>query len=120
MEFDALGGAAFERALQRLCAGEPVAYRGMTLLLHGSAFECRVPSDEARSSLTPERALSALAGARFRLGALMASAPPIAAAVGNRAPRLVLVDASAEDAELYELRGDRLRRLPPGGSGAPQ
>jgi hypothetical protein len=82
-------------------------------------FDCLVPLQDVPGDespvVSPERALGALAGARFRLGALLASAQPLAAAVGNRAPRLVLVRGEREPgryAELYELRGDRLRRLP--------
>lgn len=116
MEIRGLGGREFERAAELFRAGEPVTYRGMTLLLRRAELECRVPTNE-RGVLEPGRALSALAEARFRLGALLASAHPLEAAVGNRASRLVLVRGDAlTGEELFELRGDHLRRLgaPPG------
>ena len=113
-------GDAVARAVAQLQAGAPVRYRGMTLHLHGAAFDVRVPLVPAPSAappvpqppLTARRALDLLTRARYRLGALLASAPPLEAAVGNRTPRLVLVAGDAVDAaELYELRGDRLRSL---------
>lgn len=110
LEFQGPGGDAFDRALDALQAGEPVTYRGMTLVLRGAGFDVRVPAPSAVPSAT--RALDLLTRARYRLGALIASAPPLEAAVGNRTPRLVLVADDATDAaELYELRGDRLRSL---------
>jgi hypothetical protein len=113
MEIRGLGGDAFARALDALRAGEPVIYRGMALVLRGAGFEVRVPAPAA--PLTAARALDLLTRARFRLGALLASAPPLEAAIGNRVPRLVLVAGPVPDAdrpsELYELRGDRLRSL---------
>ena len=118
MEIRALGGAEFDRALDHFRRGEPVRYRGMALVLRGTAFECRVTTPAPGEGLPPRRALEALLGARYRLGALLASAPPLAAIVGNREPRFVLV-AAATDEELYELRGDRLRRLAGGGPPAP-
>lgn len=114
MEITGLGGAGFELVLQSFRAGEPVTYRGMQLVLKRTAFECRVPVQEPAATVSSARALDALTRARFRLGALLTSAPPLEAIVGNREPRLVLVHASQEGAqeqELYELRGDRLRRL---------
>jgi hypothetical protein len=112
VEIRGLGGAAFEDALAHLRRGGLVTYRGMELALGAAHFECRVPWPEAPDALTDRRALEALTRARFRLGALLASAPPLAAIVGNREPRLVLVGGAAPAAELFELRGDRLRRLP--------
>ena len=110
LEFQGPGGDAFDRALDALQAGEPVTYRGMTLVLRGAGFDVRVPAPAAVPSAA--RALDLLTRARYRLGALLASAPPLEAAVGNRTPRLVLVAGEAADAaELYELRGDRLRSL---------
>ena len=112
MEIHGLGGADFERALDRFRSGDAVTYRGMALRLRRAELECRVPWSEPAAALTDRRALDALIRARFRLGALLASAPPLEAVVGNRKPRLVLVDeADAGSAELYEMRGDRLRRL---------
>ncbi len=117
MEIRGLGGDAFARAVERFQGGEPVTYRGMTLVLRGRAeFDVRVPVPAPVEPLAPKRALDLLTRARYRLGALLASAPPLEAVIGNRAPRLVLVatrsPADAPDAEeLYELRGDRLRRL---------
>ena len=119
MEIRALGGDAFARAVECFRAGEPVTYRGMTLVLRRAGLDVRVPTPAAPEPITPRRALDLLTRARFRLGALLASAPPLEAAVGNRLPRLILVDATAVNgAELYELRGDRLRSLgaPPSGS----
>ena len=119
MELRGLGGAAFERALDSFRAGEPVLYRGMELVMRRAAFECRVEAPGPVDGLTDGRALEALTRARFRLGALLASAPPLEAIVGNREPRLVLVGpapASGEAEELYDLRGDRLRRLRGGGA----
>jgi hypothetical protein len=113
MELRGLGGAGFDAALGRLRAGEAVRYRGMDLVLHATELECRVPADASDPSSTG-RALSALIGARFRLGALLASAAPLDALVGNRPHRLVLVrsiEGEGESEELFELRGDRLRRL---------
>jgi len=110
LEFQGPGGDAFDRALDALQAGEPVTYRGMALVLRGAGFDVRVPAAAAAPS--PARALDLLTRARYRLGALLASVPPLEAAVGNRTPRLVLVASDAADApELYELRGDRLRSL---------
>jgi len=118
VEIRGLGGAAFERALEHFRGGGAVTYRGMELVLRAAAFECRVPWPDAPEALTERRALDALTRARFRLGALLASAPPLAAVVGNREPRLVLVGGGGPvappAAELFELRGDRLRRLPGG------
>ena len=111
MEIRGLGGAGFDRALERFRGGEPVTYREMELALRPAAFECRVPWPEPPETLTDRRALEALTRARFRLGALLASAPPLQAIVGNREPRLVLVDAGEPGTELFDLRGDRLRRL---------
>ena len=112
MEIRGLGGADFVRALERFRAGEPVTYRGMDLLLRRAELECRVPAPAPAEALTPTRALEALTRARFRLGALLASAPPLEAIVGNRPQRLVLVQGGEPGGvELYELRGDRLRRL---------
>ena len=118
MELRGLGGAGFDAALGCLRAGEAVRYRGMDLVLHATELECRVPAD-AGDAPSSSRALSALTGARFRLGALLASAAPLDALVGNRPHRLVLVRPAGGEApgeELFELRGDRLRRL---GAGAP-
>jgi len=118
VEIRGLGGAAFERALEHFRGGGSVTYRGMELALRAAAFECRVPwpnasgAPKAPEALTERRALEALTGARFRLGALLASAPPLAAIVGNREPRLVLVGGGEPATDLFELRGDRLRRLP--------
>jgi hypothetical protein len=109
VEIHGLGGADFERALDRFRSGDAVTYRGMALQLRRAELECRVPWSEPADALTDRRALDALIRARFRLGALLASAPPLEAVVGNRRPRLVLVDGAAT--ELYEMRGDRLRRL---------
>ena len=116
MEIHELGGDAFVRAVDRFRAGEPVTYRGMTLVLHGAGFDVRVPVPVPVEPIAPGRALDLLTRARYRLGALLASAPPLAAVIGNREPRLVLVatrtPADAVDAAaLFELRGDRLRRL---------
>ena len=119
MELRGLGGAAFERALDSFRAGEPVLYRGMELVMRRAAFECRVEVPGPVDGLTDGRALEALTRARFRLGALLASAPPLEAIVGNREPRLVLVGpapAAGPAEELYDLRGDRLRRLRSGGA----
>jgi len=114
-EIVGLGGASFEDALQRFRSGEAVDYRGMHLVLNRAGFECRVPADGIAEgeSVTDARALDALTKARFRLGSLLASAPPLEAIVGNREPRLVLVLESAGGVakELFELRGDRLRRV---------
>jgi hypothetical protein len=117
VEIRALGGAGFALALEHLRRGGPVTYRDMELALGPAAFECRVPWLEAPEALTDRRALEALTRARFRLGALLASAPPLDAIVGNREPRLVLVHGAAPVAELFDLRGDRLRRL---GGGPPR
>ena len=112
MEIRGLGGAAFELALERFRAGEPVLYRGVELVLHRAELECRVPAAEGAPPLTPARALEALTRARFRIGALLASARPLEASVGNRPHRLVLVRRDGRrGVELYELRGDRLRRM---------
>ena len=114
-EIVGLGGSSFEHALERFRAGEAVDYRGMHLVLKRAEFECRVPAEGVAEgeTITDARALDALTKARFRLGSLLASAPPLEAIVGNREPRLVLilerVGATAE--ELFELRGDRLRRV---------
>lgn len=121
IEIRGLGGAAFEEALARFRAGEPVSYRGMELLLRGVDFECRVPAAEPSvddatganaSAVTDRRALDLLTKARFKLGALLASAPPLEAIVGNREPHLLLVTPGTPPIPLFELRGDRLRRLP--------
>lgn len=69
------------------------------------------PEPASAEPLTARRALDHLTRARYRLGALLASAPPLDAAVGNRRSRLVLVDDAHAGAALYELRGDRLRQL---------
>ena len=114
MEILGLGGAAFDDAMERFRAGEPVLYRGIRLLLRRAELECRVSAPAGGEALTPARALEALTRARFRIGALLASAPPLAASVGNRPHRFVLVRegaTAADEAELFELRGDRLRRL---------
>ena len=111
VEIGALGGASFERALAHFTSGGDVTYRDLELSLHAAAFACRVRWTDTTQAPTERRALEALIRARYRLGALLASAAPLAAAVGNRETRLVLVDASAPAAELFELRGDRLRRL---------
>lgn len=116
--------SAFAHAFAAFCAGTPVTYRGMTLALHPAELEVRVPvpaaapADPAASPtppppepLTARRALDHLTRARYRLGALLASAPPLEAAVGNRRPRLVLVDETHAGQALYELHGDRLRQL---------
>jgi hypothetical protein len=119
VELRGLGGAAFEQALDSFRAGEPVLYRGMQLVMRRAAFECRVEAPQPVEGLTDGRALEALTRARFRLGALLASAPPLEAIVGNREPRLVLVGpmpSSGPAEELYDLRGDRLRRLRGGGA----
>lgn len=113
MELRGLGGAAFDAVLARLRAGEAVQYRGMNLVLRATELECRVTSDDGGIA-SEGGALSALTGARFRLGALLASAAPLDAIVGNRPQRLVLVSRATADRaeeELFELRGDRLRRL---------
>lgn len=115
-EIVGLGGRELERALVHLRGGGAVTYRGMTLVLRPAEFACTVPWTDASEAPSPRRALALLTRARFQLGALLASAPPLAAMVGNREPRLVLVDqardgaAQGERAELFELRGDRLRR----------
>lgn len=108
IEILGLGGAVFEEALAHFRSGRPVAYRGMELLLHGADFECRIPAGEPAGAVTDRRALDILTGARYRLGALLASAPPLEAIVGNREPHLLLVGGGAD---LFELRGDRLRRI---------
>lgn len=117
VEIEGLGGAGFEDVLARFRAGETVTYRGMELQLRRASFECRVHA-EPPVPVTDRRALDALTKARFRLGALLTSAPPLEAIIGNREPRLVLVGegAAGEQAELYELRGDRMKRL---GGGPP-
>ena len=113
MEIRGLGGAALDAVLAQLRAGHAVEYRGMEIVLHATELECRVVAEDAPATVTTKRALAALTGARFRLGALLASAAPLDALVGNRPHRLVLVEpGGAGAAELFELRGDRLRRLP--------
>ena len=119
MEIRGLGGASFERALERFRAGEPVTYRNLEIVLRRAGVECRLRAPEPAEALTDRRALEALTQARFRLGALLASAAPLEAIVGNREPRFVLVRGSAPAEELYELRGDRLRRLGGGASSPP-
>ena len=109
VEILGLGGSDFERALAHLRDGGAVTYRGMTLVLRPAEFACTIPWTDASEAPSARRALAILIQARFRLGALLASAPPLASVVGNREPRLVLADAPG--AELFELRGDRLRRL---------
>jgi hypothetical protein len=111
VEIRALGGAAFARALEHFRSGGHVTYRGMELLLRPAEFVCRIPWPDPPEALTDRRALEALTRARFRVGALLASAPPLAAVVGNREPRLVLVGGAEQATELFDLRGDRLRRL---------
>jgi hypothetical protein len=113
IEIEGLGGASFARALEHFRAGNPVMYRGMELQILRSGFECRVSVAEEKQPLTDSRALDMLTSARFRLGALLTSAPPLEAIVGNREPRLVLLRELTDGnrAELYELRGDRMRRL---------
>src|SRR4051812_35931655 len=88
-----LGGASFEDALRRFREGETVDYRGMHLVMRRAQFECRVPAERVADgeAITDARALDALTRARFRLGSLLASAPPLEAVVGNREPRLVLI-----------------------------
>jgi hypothetical protein len=124
VEIQGLGGASFERAVERFRAGEPVRYRGMDLVLRQTAFECRVPWNDPPEAVTDRRALEALTRARFRLGALLASAPPLDAVIGNRERRLVLVHGGGAEpgtlgTPLYDLRGDRLRRLAGGGGAGP-
>lgn len=116
MEILGLGGRELERALAHFREGGAVTYRGMTLVLRPAEFACTIPWTDAGEAPNPRRALALLTRARFQLGALLASAPPLAATVGNREPRLVLVDeGEAPDGgrphELFELKGDRLRRL---------
>ena len=125
MEIAGIGGSAFAHALAAFCAGTPVTYRGMTLALHRAELEVRVPvpaaepdaaepgapDPRATGPVTARRALDYLTRARYRLGALLASAPPLDAAVGNRRSRLVLVDDAHAGAALFELSGDRLRQL---------
>jgi hypothetical protein len=113
VEIQGLGGDAFQRAVHEFGEGTPVSYRGMTLRLRPAELEVRVPAPAAAAGpLTTSRALDLLTRARYRLGALLASAPPLEASVGNRVPRLVLVrDLDTEAPPLYELRGDHLRRL---------
>jgi hypothetical protein len=114
MEIRALGGAGVERALECFRAGEPVTYRELEIVLRRAEGECRVRPAEPAEPITGRKALEALTRARFSLGALLASAAPLDAIVGNREPRFVLVRGGArpeELEELYELRGDRLRRL---------
>lgn len=112
MEIHGLGGREFERALAHFRDGGAVTYRGMTLVLRAAEFACTIPWTEAGEAPTARRALALLTRARFQLGALLASAPPLASVVGNREPRLVLAGAEgAGEHELFELRGDRLRRL---------
>ncbi len=120
MEIAGIGGSGFAHALAAFCAGTPVTYRGMTLALHRAELEVRVPvpapepdaaGPPAAEPVTARRALDYLTRARYRLGALLASAPPLDAAVGNRRSRLVLVDDAHAGAALYELSGDRLRQL---------
>lgn len=101
----------FARALAAFAAGVPVTYRGMTLALHRAELEVRVPAPAAAAPMTARRALDHLTRARYRLGALLACAPPLDAAVGNRRSRLVLVDEADAGAALFELNGDRLRQL---------
>lgn len=115
MEIRELGGASFERALEHFRRGEVVSYRGMDLVLRRAEFDCRIAAPDPSAEVTPRRALDLLTRARFRLGALLASAPPLADIVGNREPRYLLVAPAVPPApprELYEMRGDRLRRLP--------
>ena len=112
MEIQSLGGDAFLRAVHEFGAGAPVAYRDMTLRLRPAELEVRVPAPATAGPLTAARALDLLTRARYRLGALLASAPPLEANVGNRVPRLVLVrDVASDTPPLYELRGDHLHRL---------
>ncbi|HEU4629256.1 MAG TPA: hypothetical protein VFS08_05900 [Gemmatimonadaceae bacterium] len=112
VEIQGLGGDAFERAVHEFGEGAPITYRGMTLLLRPAELEVRVPTPAGAGPVTPSRALDLLTRARYRLGALLASAAPLEASVGNRVPRLVLVhDVNAETPPLYELRGDHLRRV---------
>ena len=133
MEIAGIGGGGFAHALAAFCAGMPVTYRGMTLALRRAELEVRVPvagpggtptadvddadavvaasARPAAEPLTARRALDQLTRARYRLGALLACAPPLDAAVGNRRSRLLLVDEAHAGAALYELRGDRLRQL---------
>jgi len=120
VEIAGIGGSGFAHALAAFCAGTPVTYRGMTLALHRAELEVRVPVPPAEPDaaerpgaepVTARRALDYLTRARYRLGALLASAPPLDAAVGNRRSRLVLVDDAHAGAALYELSGDRLRHL---------
>jgi hypothetical protein len=123
VEIAGIGGSGFAHALAAFCAGTPVTYRDMTLALHRAELEVRVPvppgaepgaPDRPAEPLTARRALDLLTRARYRLGALLASAPPLDAAVGNRQSRLVLVDDAHAGAALYELQGDRLRQLATG------
>ena len=111
MEIRALGGVAFAQAVEHFHRGGTVSYRGMELMLRRAEFVCSIPFTEPPATLTDRRALEALTRARFRVGALLASAPALAAAVGNREPRLVIVADGGDAAELFELRGDRMRRL---------
>lgn len=120
MEIAGIGGRAFAHVLAAFSAGTPVTYRGMTLALHRAELEVRVPvpaaaepggSGPPTGPITARRALDHLTRARYRLGALLAMAPPLDAAVGNRRSRLVLVDDAHAGAALYELSGDRLRQL---------
>lgn len=111
MEIRALGGAGFARVLADFRAGRPVTYRGMELTLRPAGFECRVTLDETSSAPPGRWGLAQLLEARFKLGALLASAAPLADIVGNREPRYVLVRDDASGVELAELRGDRFRRL---------
>ena len=116
MEIAGIGGSGFAHALAAFSAGAPVTYRGMTLALHRAELEVRVPVPTAvpAEPITARRALDHLTRARYRLGALLASAPTLDAAVGNRLSRLVLVDETHAGAALFELRGDRLRQLAAG------
>ena len=111
MEIVSLGGSEFARALAHFREGGAVTYRGMTLVLRPAEFACTIPWTDAGEAPTARRALALLTRARFQLGALLASAPPLASVVGNREPRLVLAATHAAGDELFELRGDRLRRL---------
>jgi hypothetical protein len=111
MEITGLGGADFERAVAAFAAGEPVTYRGVELVLRRAEVECRVPTTDP-GRIASARALELLTGARFRIGALLASAPPLEAVIGNRPHRYLLMRGEGADArKLFQLRGDRLRRV---------
>lgn len=114
MELSDTFGSRFNLLLSQLREGKSIEWRRLALTLLPHELVCAVGTLMDRYTVTERRAQDALGRARGELEALLNESPTVAATIGDRRVRYVLVNGmerGGTPTELAELVGDDFRWL---------